>query len=174
MLINLFLGLAFAATLGGVEFTETKTLTGKNLLLNGLGMREATIFKVDVYAAGLYLEKKNNNAQEILSNNETKYLEMFFVRDVGLDKIVETYQTSLDQVFADKELEARTAFLSKMKPMTKGKSMALMFTEKSVDVLFDGQSAGVIENPTFARGLLEVWLGQTPPNPGLKTGLLGI
>ncbi len=49
---------AFAAELAGVRMSDQVTVDGRTLSLNGLGLREATAFKVDVYVAGLYLEQK--------------------------------------------------------------------------------------------------------------------
>jgi hypothetical protein len=54
-----------AATLGisvahgkeckGVNFPDQAQVDGSNLVLNGLGLRHATAFKVNVYVAALYV-----------------------------------------------------------------------------------------------------------------------
>ena len=45
-----------AMEMNNIEFPNAITVNGVDLVLNGLGKREATIFNVDVYVAALYLE----------------------------------------------------------------------------------------------------------------------
>ena len=63
------------------EFPPTMPAESRTLSLNGVGTRKATIFKVKVYDAALYLEKKSKNAEEILDSNQIKRVDMFFLRD---------------------------------------------------------------------------------------------
>ncbi len=56
-----------AATLSGVNMPDQKTVNGKTLVLNGLGMRTATFLKVKVYVIGLYLESKSSDDKAIIS-----------------------------------------------------------------------------------------------------------
>jgi hypothetical protein len=37
----------------------------------------------------------------------------------------------------------------------------------------NGRSKGTIEGTDFARVFFSIWLGSQPPNPGLRSGLLG-
>jgi len=46
-----------AGELAGVTFPDQISVDSRTLLLNGMGLREATILKVDVYVAALYLER---------------------------------------------------------------------------------------------------------------------
>ena len=52
---------ASAAEISGVKLPDQVTVVGKSLKLNGAGLRQATILKVNVYAAGLYLEKPSGD-----------------------------------------------------------------------------------------------------------------
>lgn len=68
---------AVGAEMKGVKFDDEITLAGKKLVLNGLGLRKKVIlFTFKVYVAGLYLEKKSKNANEIINSNQIKRLEM--------------------------------------------------------------------------------------------------
>ncbi|MFW5739394.1 MAG: chalcone isomerase family protein, partial [Myxococcota bacterium] len=87
-LVLAFSTIAVAAEKGGVTMPNTKTVAGKNLVLNGMGLREATVFNVDVYAAGLYLESKSKDGKAIAASNQTKQLVLHFVRDVDRSDIV--------------------------------------------------------------------------------------
>jgi len=56
---------------------NTLNVAGKNLILNGVGTR--TKFILSIYHAGLYLQKKNNNAQQIMVANEPMAIRMNIV-----------------------------------------------------------------------------------------------
>src|SRR6478609_8023791 len=68
---------------GGVNLPDTMTVDGKQLLLNGLGLREATLLKIDVYVAGLYLEQRSSDAAKIIEQENTKSVRLSLVRDVS-------------------------------------------------------------------------------------------
>ena len=82
---------ATAATKAGVTMPDSVTVETKTLSLNGLGLREATIFDVDVYVAGLYVENVSSNAAKIVAAVEIKQIVLRFVRDVDRDDIVEAW-----------------------------------------------------------------------------------
>jgi len=42
-----------------------------------------------------------------------------------------------------------------------------------VSVEVQGATKGTIPGADFAEALFGIWLGASPPNPGLKEGLLG-
>ena len=42
-----------------------------------------------------------------------------------------------------------------------------------IQVSVNGARKGTIEGDDFARAFVSIWLGPTPPNPELKSGLLG-
>lgn len=56
---------------------------GETLVLNGLGLRLATAFKVNVYVAGLYVPEATQDAQAILDSAGPRKLVMHFLRKVG-------------------------------------------------------------------------------------------
>ena len=54
-LLALLLALpASAGQLEGVRLPDQVSVSGRNLVLNGVGVREAAVFMVNVYVAGLY------------------------------------------------------------------------------------------------------------------------
>src|SRR5262249_53185557 len=71
----------------GVAFPDQIEVDGAALMLNGLGLRQATMLKVDVYVAGPYLPKSTTDADAILSSNTPKELAMQFVRNVGVNDL---------------------------------------------------------------------------------------
>jgi hypothetical protein len=58
---------AFGAECLEVSVPDSVKAGGADLVLNGLGIRKATLLKVKVYVAGLYLPEKSNDAGRILS-----------------------------------------------------------------------------------------------------------
>lgn len=165
----------YSAELAGVTLPDSTEVAGTPLLLNGIGLREATVFKVDVYVAGLYLEKKTNDPVAILSDKGKKRLTMQFVRDVGVDKIrkgwVDGFTSNLPDV-ANLQ-EKISAFNNMMTDISSGQSITLTFADSNVQIEVAGAKKGEIEGEDFQQALLSIWLGASPPNPELKSGLLG-
>ncbi|MEZ4271514.1 MAG: chalcone isomerase family protein [Myxococcota bacterium] len=178
----LSLGLLFVATsvwagtLEGVTLPDTVEIGDKTLQLNGMGIREATIFKVDVYVAGLYLENKTADAQKILDTDGTRRIVMKFVRDVDRDDLVKAWGKGFEKNNKNYEaIKDRIAELNKYMADTK-KGQVMTFTYipgVGTEVAIDGHTHGKIAGSDFGRALMAVWLGPQPPNSGLKNGLLG-
>ena len=169
---------AVAGELAGVSMPDEIDVDGKKLVLNGLGLREASMLKVDVYVAGLYLEQKSSDADTVIASDEVKRIRMDFVRKVKKKSITKAWDEGFEKN-AGGELEALTARVetlnSYMVDFANGDSMT--FTSlpgKGVEVEVNGTSKGHIEGTDFARVLWSIWLGPEPPNPGIKTGMLGL
>jgi hypothetical protein len=56
----------------GVNFPEQTQVQASPLTLNGLGLRQATMLKVNVYIAALYMAQKSTDANAILASNTPK------------------------------------------------------------------------------------------------------
>ena len=79
LLVAVFLGLpAVAGQLAGVTLPDQVSVRGQTLVLNGLGLREATVLMVNVYVAGLYVEIKSSDPDVILKADRTKQLDATF------------------------------------------------------------------------------------------------
>ena len=165
-----------AARLGGVTMPNHRKVQGKRLVLNGLGMREATIFSVDVYVAGLYLQRKSRNARGILASRGIKHLEMKFVRNVSKSDLTGAWTDGFKKNAGGRygSFVARIRRLnSMMKKMSVGERMAFTFTSGGVHVYVNSRKKGFVRGGQFSRIMLAIWLGSSPPNSGLKRGMLG-
>ena len=80
-------GFAEAKECKGVNFPDRAQVEGSNLTLNGLGLRQATAFKVNVYVAALYVAKPSNDPNVLLASNTPTELILQFVRNVGADDL---------------------------------------------------------------------------------------
>ncbi len=166
----------FAAEISGVKLPDQVAVAGKTLKLNGAGLRQATILNVNVYAAGLYLEKPSGDGEAIANSDQAKSIEMVFMRDVTAKQMAEAFGEGFDKncVAGCTELKP---FISKLqgltKDMKKGDSMAVHFLPDAVEVMVRGQKVSSVGDKAFSHQLIRCWIGKNPPNSGLKEGLLG-
>ena len=70
----------------GVKFEDTYSLTGQQLQLAGAGMRKMMIIKV--YALGLYVPYKDNNALALINQPGPKSMHVVMMRDVKAQKLI--------------------------------------------------------------------------------------
>lgn len=167
---------AHGAEMAGVKMADTVSIGGKNLVLNGLGIRKATFLKVKVYVGGLYLEAKSGNSDEILKSKTIKHLSMKYVRDVSDSKIQGAFNESFEKSCGDKcaALKPKLEELAKAMPsMKEGGVMEFTFFPDHVDGIVNGEKKVTIADAAFPEIFLSIWLGANPPNEDLKTGLLG-
>src|SRR4249920_1158056 len=67
----------------GVSFPDQLQVDGRSLTLNGLGLRQATLLKVNVYVAALYVTKPSADANLLLVSSSPKQLILHFLRNVS-------------------------------------------------------------------------------------------
>ena len=166
---------AFAASKGGVTMPDKIHVAGKDLVLNGLGIREATIFYVDVYVAGLYVEKKSHDPKELIHSDTVKRLKLKFVRDVDRSDIVDAWTEGFKKTGKYAALKPKIDKLNSwMEDIKEGQSMVYTYVPgKGITIKVKGKVKGVIKGKDFMEAFLTIWLGPKPPNKGLKKGLLG-
>jgi hypothetical protein len=167
---------ASAAEISGVKLPDQVSVGGKSLKLNGAGLRQATILKVNVYAAGLYLEKPSGDGEAIANSDQAKSIEMVFMRDVSAKQMAEAFGEGFDKncVAGCAELKPHLSKLQGLlKDMKKGETMSVHFLGDSVELVIRGQKAGSVGDKAFSHQLIRCWIGKNPPNSGLKEGLLG-
>ena len=178
LLVALLLALpAAAGQLEGVTLPDQVTVSGRTLVLNGLGLREATVLMVNVYVAGLYVEAKSSDPAVILKADQTKQLVMKFVRSVGSEKLAEAWTEGFDKNAGDKRAALASGLAKLNAAMTDVKKADLItltyLPDTGVTVSVKGKDAAVIPGDDFQRVLFSIWLGANPPNVGLREGLLG-
>lgn len=168
---------AAAGKKAGVTLPDRITVASRPLTLNGMGLREASFLKVDVYVAGLYVETVSSDPMKLVGADEVKRLVLRFVRDVDHDDIVKAWSDGFKR--------NATAPLATLKPMIDQLNAwmpsfkdgdTLVFTYvpgTGVTVEINGAPRGVIDHAEFARSLFSIWLGPRPPTTALKRGLLG-
>jgi len=177
LMIMLRVGTVAGKECQGITFPEQTQVQATPLTLNGLGLRQATMLKVNVYVAALYVGQQSTDAQAILASNTPKQLVLHFVRDVESADLKKAWdegfaQNAKAQVPALKERIEQ--FKGWMVDMKSGQRMTLTHKPGAgIEVDVNSKVQGTITGDDFARALLAIWLGPKPPNPGLKSGLLG-
>lgn len=152
------------------------TVDGTKLVLNGMGLREATVFNVNVYVAALYLVKRSSDGEKIAAAEEPKQIRIQFVRDVSKSDMAEAIQKGFERATGDGygKLKARVEKLMAALPEFKnGDRFTITYRPGNGVELKSASASTTIEGADFARGLFLIWLGKHPPNAGLKKGLLG-
>lgn len=177
--LSAFLGMetAHGRECAGIAFPEELRSEGAMLKLNGLGLREATIFKVDVYVAALYVTQTSRDSGTILNSNTPKEIILHFVRDVDRADVNKGWQEGFEKN-AEGALAALKerieAFKGLMPDMKTGQRLRLVYEPGAgVQVDVNNSVKGTIKGDDFARALFSIWLGPHPPNPELTAGLLG-
>ena len=168
---------ASAATCGDVQFADTMNVNNAPLVLNGLGIRTATIFNVEVYIAGLYIPKKSVDAEAIIAANQPWRLMLQFVHDAGAADIRDALQQGFERVTGGNfaPLKDRMDMLdAQIVDIKEGEYLSFTYDPATASMTIDlnGRS-GKIEGRDFAEAMLSMSLGPNPPNPTLKAGLLG-
>ena len=170
-------GVAEARECKGVSFPDQTQVEGSNLTLNGLGLRQATVFKVNVYVAALYVAKPSSDPNVLLGSNTTSELILQFVRNVGVDDLRKGWSEGFEKNAKDQlpALKERIAELNGwMADVKTGER--LTFIRKpgaGLQVEVNGVVKGTIKGDDFAKAFLSIWLGANPPNPEIKVGMLG-
>jgi hypothetical protein len=171
---------AAAVEVSGVKFDDTVKVAGKDLKLNGAGMR--TKFIIKVYAAGLYLPEKKNNVPDVLKQEGPRRVTLVMMRDITSDDFGQAFMTGLNNN-VDKTEKSR--FISQISKF--GEMFGTIDSLKKGDVLhidwipgtgtqceLNGKRVGeIVPDLNYYNAILRIWLGDKPVDNGLKPALLG-
>jgi len=160
----------------GVSLPDQVTVDGKKLILNGMGVREATVFNVNVYVAGLYLLARSSDGEKIAAAEEPKQMRIEFVRDVSKSDMADAIQKGFVRAAGDGYGKLKTRverLVSALPEFKKGERFTITYLPGKGLELKSSSASTTIDGSDFARVMFLIWIGKFPPNPGLKTGLLG-
>jgi hypothetical protein len=180
-LISLLLAPAVCAaqdkTCRDISFPGHVQVNGSDLKLNGLGVRKATFLKVNVYVSALYVVQPLRDPKPLIESDTPQQLVLHFVRNVGVEDVRKGFVEGFERSSASQSaaLAERIAkFNTWMSDMKSGQQLTFVrLPHTGIQVSVNGVPKGTIEGDDFSRALLSIWLGPAPPNPELKSGLLG-
>ena len=155
-----------------ISMRNSVEVDGETLVLNGMGIREATVFNVDVYIAGLYLPEASSDGAAIISANGLKRIVLHFVRDVSREDMADALRDS----FGNAGVASQIGRFANMLPEEITEGTILTFTHRpgnGLEVRVGRRRGGSISGDAFATAFFRIFVGPNPPNAGLKRGLLG-
>lgn len=171
---------ASAAEISGIKLDDTVRVAGKELKLNGFGMRQK--FVVKVYVTSLYLPEKSKSVAEIMKMEGPRRVTIVMMRDLTSDDFGNAFMNGLNSNLDTTEKAKIITQISKF-----GEMFALLDTLKKGDVLhldwipgtgtqceFNGKKIGeVVPDLAFYNAILRIWMGEHPVDNSLKVALLG-
>lgn len=171
---------ARAVTVEGVNLPDTVQVGGRNLSLNGAGLR-SKFGLFGVYVAGLYLPQKSEDAASIVRAQEPRRIVMKMRRGVGSDTMLKAFHEGIQRNLSPQELAALKPKLDQLdqsfatvKELKEGDEVDLDFgADGSTTATFDGKTMNAIPGADLSAALLDIWLGKNPVQDGLKKKLLG-
>lgn len=149
----------------------TMEVSGKQLVLNGIGMRLATFFNIKVYAAGLYLPQKSQDPKAIKGMKGPKVIDLYFVRNVGKSDITKAWREAYGMEKFPGEVSTLNSYMEKMQKNTHG--LQFRVYDDGLVVKVGDAIRPKIKNQAFAQAILDIYLGPKPPNKELRRGMLG-
>lgn len=179
-LCALFVQPVLAVDVKGVKIEDTMKVGGKELKLNGAGMRVKAIFSV--YAAGLYLTEKKTSVPDVLALEGPKRMVLVMQREVSSEDFGQSFMTGLndnsDKAEKSKIINQTVKFgemFASLPGLKKGDILFLDWIPGSgtVSSLNGKQMGETIPDVAFYNAVLRLWLGSKPVDSSLKPMLLG-
>ncbi|TAK85709.1 MAG: hypothetical protein EPO12_03180 [Aquabacterium sp.] len=164
----------------GVKFEDNTQVGGQSISLNGAGVR--TKFFMSVYAAGLYVPKKDGSAQTLVAQSGPKSVHAVLLMNLTAAEFADALVKGFTANHTPQEMTKLQSRLDELKNLIysfgeakKGMALHLDFVPGAgTRVLVDGQQKGKdIPGEDFYQGLLKIWLGEHPVDSDLKGSLTG-
>ena len=169
-----------AAEVAGVKLDDYAKVAGKDLRLNGAGVRTRAIFKV--YAMGLYLAGKETTTEAVLAALGPRRVTLVMMRDVSGDDMNQAFTAGISSNTDKAELARLAPQLAKLSTvfasageLKKGDTLHVDWVpERGTVITHNGKTLGdPIAEQSFNNALLKIWLGDKPVDSSLKPALLG-
>jgi len=179
---SLALGLALAAPFAwsavevkGVRFEDTRQIGTQTLQRNGTGVRVKLVF--DVYAASLYLPRKETSAAAVMSMPGPKSLQIVLLRELSGEEFADAMMTGFRQNHSEADQARYKARLeevrSAMMAFGKVRKGTVVHFELvpgvGTQLLVNGERKGTpMAGEDFYNAMLAIWLGEQPVDKALK------
>lgn len=147
------------------------------LVLNGYGIRDK--MWINLYVQALYLVKKTDNPEEILSSDETIATRLYVTSSlVTREKLIKAIEEGMEKSYkGDLEplRDRMTKFMSLFESVTEKGYVEFVYSKEDVKtyVFINDKLTGEIEGLDFRRALFGIWLEERAVDRTLKKRLLG-
>ncbi len=150
------------------------------LVATGVGLREKTMMKVDIYTIVSYVDGaadlSADPAAAILALDAPKRLQMDLRRSFGRDKLVDTFVKTIAANFDDQTpfADDLTAFLAYFEQDAQDGDVLVFdyVPQTGLTTSLNGEVKGVIQNVAFVGALWSVWFGKRPADDHLTRALV--
>jgi hypothetical protein len=166
------------------EYEDTVTIEADGashaLTVTGVGLREKTFMKVNVYVIVSYLiegtKLEGDQGVALLNLDAPKMIKMDLVRGFSREKLVNAFKEVIEKNYPDQSAFAadmETFFAYFKADAQEGDELIFTYLPGvGLKTVLNGEKVGVIENFEFVKALWTVWFGEKPANDGLKKDLL--
>lgn len=172
-------GASASIDVNGVKYEETMPVAGKELMLNGAGVR--TKFIIKVYTAGLYLQSKESTAEGVMKAAGPRRIRVVMLRDVSSDDFGSAFMIGMNNNVSKEDKSKVNGQITKY-----GEMFTQIESLKKGDVLdtdwipgigaqsyLNGKKFGdALPDLVFYNAVLRIWLGDKPADSSLKEKLL--
>jgi hypothetical protein len=163
-----------AQEVSGVRMTDAITIAGRNLQLNGIGVRREKVF-FKGYVIALYLEVPANDGGIVIQSDQIKRVVITMLRDVGRGMFAQAIESGIILNSGPKmpTLRARLDLLEEAVPdLKKGDVLDLTWISGTGTFVRGQGRTMTIPGKDFADALFAIWLGPKPVEAALKRALL--
>jgi hypothetical protein len=146
------------------------------LVLNGEGVRTKTLLQL--YVAGLYLPRPNNNPVEIISADEPMAIRIkitsgFVSQDALVSSLEEGFQKAMNGQTAGLQPRISQFRDCLTDPISKDDTIDLVYVpQRGVIVNKNGKFKGLVAGVDFKQALFGIWLSENPADNRLKQAML--
>lgn len=169
-----------ATEVAGVKFDDSISLAGKELKLNGAGLRTKVFFKI--YALGLYLPEKKTSVADILALAGPRRVSITVLRELTSEEFGNAFMAGLnantDKAERNKVLPQTMKFgemFAQIPGLKKGDVLTVDWVPgEGTQCHLNGKKIGeLLPDVAFYNAILRIWLGDKPADSSLKPQLLG-
>ena len=172
--------MAMAIEVGGLKFDDTVKVGGKELKVNGAGVRTRIVVKV--YSLVLYLPEKKDTTAGVLDTTGPRRFSLGLLREVTGDDLGQAFMAGIT---ANTDKAERSKFVNQLAQF--GETFVNIPQGKKGDVItvdwipdtgtvmqLNGKPIGEpMKDINFYNAILKIWLGDKPVDSSLKPQLLG-
>jgi hypothetical protein len=167
-----------ARAIEGATVPEQLEIQGRQLILNGAGMREKWIF--DIYAAALYLERKTRSAERVLTARQPMAIRLQLLsrlvdREAMAEAAMQGFSSSTGgDIGPIRSRVDRFVSVFTREDVVEGDVFEMVYLPGcGVRAYKNGRHLSTIEGWDFKKALFGIWLSDDPVQRSLKRELLG-
>jgi periplasmic protein TonB len=153
-------------------------INGQSLVLNGVGVWKKS--SKEIFLSALYLPYKSTSANDILSLNSDKHLEIrILARKIRPRRFAQILREYIVINNSKQDLSSLSLSILEFINMFKGNlktgdiiAMDYIANDR-LEVRINGSLMGQIKKAGLIAAILNSWIGQTPVTPEFKDGIMG-